>query len=213
MPRTRIKICGIRDAESALAAAEAGADAVGFIFVRSSPRWIDPDEAFEVMASLPPMVASVGVYAVDDVDAFTELEQRCPTVHTQLHGDEDERTVEACGPAIKAVRFDPAKGPASLRAEVERWSDMPDVEAVLIDGLRAGSGESLDWGAVAEAIAGLETRVILAGGLTPENVGEAIRAVRPYAVDVSSGVEREPGVKDAAKIAAFCEAVRRADLG
>ncbi len=211
--RTRIKICGVRDAETAGAAGDAGADAVGFVFVRGSKRFIDPDEAFEVMASLPPFVASVGVYAVTDVNAFSELEQRCPTVHTQLHGDEDAKTVEACGPAIKAVRFDPAKGGSWLRGEVERWSAMPDVEAVLIDGATPGSGEPLDWATVADAVAGLSSRLILAGGLTPENVGEAIRAVRPYAVDVSSGVEREPGVKDPSRIEAFCEAVRRADAG
>ncbi|TVQ63841.1 MAG: phosphoribosylanthranilate isomerase [Phycisphaerales bacterium] len=213
MARTRIKICGVRDAGTAMVAAEAGADAVGFVFVRGSTRYIDPDEAFEVMASLPPFVASVGVYVVEDVNAFTELEQRCPTVHTQLHGDEDERLVEACGPAIKAVRFDPGRGVAALRGEVERWSAMPDVEAVLIDGPAPGSGEVLDWASVAEAIAGVETRVILAGGLTPENVAGAIRTVRPYGVDVSSGVEREPGVKDAGLIAAFCEAVHAADAG
>ena len=128
----------------------------------------------------------------------------------QLHGDEDERTVKACGPGvIKAIRFDPA----TIVSELRRWSRLAEVDAVLVDGPNAGSGETLDWGALAAAHTqvAVPKPLVLAGGLNPENVAEAIRVVRPFAVDVSSGVESEPGVKDAQKIHEFCAAVRAAD--
>lgn len=208
--RTRIKICGVRDIAAARAAAEAGADAVGFVFAEGSPREIEPEEAVEIMFALPPMVSSVGVVRDLDVDEFCEVEQRCPCEMMQLHGDEDDKTVASCGPGvIKAVAFEPATGEAQIR----RWFRLREVAAVLIDGPRAGSGEALDWAALAATLekTGRIKPVILAGGLTAENIGEAIRTIRPYAVDVSSGVESAPGVKDAEKIRAFCRAVAAAD--
>lgn len=208
MPRTRIKICGVRDEETLYAAAEAGADAVGFVFVKGSPRYLDPEDAFALMGALPPFMASVGVFADRTIDDFLDVEERCPTQHAQLHGEEDEQLVRACGPdVIKAVRFDAA----TIGAELARWAEIPEVAAVLVDGPKPGSGESIDWEALADAADSVAVPLILAGGLTPENVGEAIRIVRPWGVDVSSGVERERGVKDAALIEAFCEAVRDAD--
>lgn len=209
MPRTRIKICGIRTAEIAQAAVEAGADAVGFMFVRSSPRAIDPDDAAAIMWGLPPMVTTVGVFMNASVDAFADIEERCPTHYAQLHGNEDVPTVRACGPAIKAVRYDAA----TIRSELERWDALDEVDAILVDGSAGGEGASFDWPGLKAAMVGVGTPIILAGGLTPENVGHAIRAVRPFAVDVSSGVERERGVKDPALIEAFCKAVRQADAG
>jgi phosphoribosylanthranilate isomerase len=115
---------------------------------------------------------------------------------------------------IKAVRFDPA----TIRAELELWGDVEEVDAILIDGSAGGKGVAFDWSALADAVGGpgapkVEKPLFLAGGLTPENVGAAIRAVRPFAVDVSSGVERERGKKDHALISAFCAAVRQADAG
>ena len=207
MPRTRIKICGVRNAEIAHAAVGAGADAVGFMFVRSSVRAIDPDEAAEIMWSLPPMVTTVGVFMNASVDTFLEFEERCPTHLAQLHGNEDEPTVRSCGPAIKAIRYDAA----TIQQDLERWDAIDDVDAILVDGSSGGEGVALDWGGLAAAIEDIATPIILAGGLTAENVGEAIRIVRPFAVDVSSGVESERGVKDPALIEAFCEAVRQAD--
>lgn len=208
MSRTRIKICGIRDEDALYAAIDAGADAVGFVFVEGSPRYIKPDQAFDLMGLLTPMVISVGVFQDMDTDEFGELEQICPVHHAQLHGGESAETVEACGPdVIKAVRF----GTPTFEEDVARWDVDDNVAAILIDGPSAGSGEAINWAAVARVTEHVSKPVFLAGGLTPANVGEAIRIVRPYAVDVSSGVESSRGVKDAGLIAAFCEAVRRAD--
>ena len=208
MGRTRIKICGIKDAETALVAAAEGADAIGFIFARNSPRYIDPDDAQDIMFALPPMVASVGVFMNHSPDAFMDIEERCPTTHTQLHGNEDEKLVQRCGPAIKAIRY----GEATIAADLKRWGTCEDVEALLIDGPEPGEGIAFKWEMLPPLLEEVEIPVILAGGLTPENVAEAIRIVRPFGVDVSSGVERSKGVKDHALIAKFCEAVRRADL-
>lgn len=208
MRRTRIKICGVRDADAALAAAESGADAVGFVFVRSSPRWIEPAEAWRIFARLPPFVSTVGVFVNATVDDYSDVEEVCPTDFGQLHGEEPEETVRQCGPrVIKAVRFDPA----TIDAELARWSQVDEVDAILVDGSAGGAGVSLDWHALARAAQACSKPLVLAGGLSPENVGEAIRVVRPFAVDVSSGVERATGLKDAGLIRAFCRAVRRAD--
>jgi len=189
------------------AAVDAGADAVGFVFVRGSVRAIDPDEAAEIMWSLPPMITTVGVFMNASVDTFLEFEEQCPTHFVQLHGNEDESTVRACGPAIKAIRYDGA----TIHEDLKRWDALDDVDAILVDGSAGGEGTTLDWAGLASAMEDIATPIILAGGLTAQNVGEAIRAVRPFAVDVSSGVESERGLKDPALIEAFCEAVRQAD--
>jgi phosphoribosylanthranilate isomerase len=210
MSRTRIKICGISDEDSLLACVDAGADAVGFMFVRASPRYVEPEEAYALMTLLPPLVASVGVFADPDPDLFAEIEQICPTSFSQLHGREDAKLVKACGPdIIKAVRFDAA----TIEADLERWSEHEDVSAILVDGSAGGEGVAFDWKLLAPLIDRCAKPVIIAGGLHPGNVGEAIRLCRPFGVDVSSGVEREKGVKDIELIEAFCEAVQRADLG
>ncbi len=208
MARTRVKICGIRDEEALFVAADCGADAIGFMFVRSSPRYIEPEEAAALMGLLPPFVSAVGVVADPTPDAFGEIEQACPTHLTQLHGQESERVVKACGPdVIKAVRFDPA----TIGADLDRWGACDDVGTILVDGSAGGMGEAFDWSLLGPLVEACPKPIILAGGLTAENVGEAIRAARPYGVDVSSGVERARGVKDALKIEAFCKAVLRAD--
>lgn len=210
MARTRVKICGVRDVETAWVAAEAGADAVGLVFADGSPRTVDPDGARGIMFSLPPMVSSVGVIVDRSVAQFCELEEKCPCELWQLHGDEDEQTARACGPGvIKAIAFDADR----IADELKRWGGVAEVSALLIDGPRAGSGEPIDWSALRAALdaAGDLPPVILAGGLTPDSVAEAVRVVRPWCVDVSSGVESSRGVKDPALIRAFCEAVRGVD--
>lgn len=209
MARTRIKVCGIRTIDAALAAVEAGADAVGFMFVRSSARAIDPAEAADIMWALPPMVTTVGVFMNASVDTFTDIEETCPTHYAQLHGNEDEATVKACGPAIKSIRYDPA----TIARELERWSEIDEVDAVLIDMQIGPNGEAPDWAGLAAATENARIPLIVSGDLTPSNVGDAIRLVRPFAVDVSAGVEQERGVKDAGLIDAFCSAVREADRG
>jgi phosphoribosylanthranilate isomerase len=212
MDRTRIKICGVRDIQTALACAECGADAVGFVFVRSSPRFIAPEEAFEIMSLLPPLVSTVGVFMNATLDAFMDMEEACPTTLSQLHGNEDEALARQCGPGvIKAVKFDEG----TIAAELARWDAVDEVDAVMVDAPTPGEGVPFNWEKLAAAVenveGGLSKPLFLAGGLTPENVAEAVRVVRPYAVDVSSGVEKTRGVKDVDLIARFCEGVRRGD--
>lgn len=205
MSRTRIKICGITDEDALFAACDAGADAVGFVFHPKSRRFIEPEAAFELISFLPPFVSSVGLFVDASVERFTDIEELCPTDRTQLHGNESADVVRRCGPGvIKAVRFDPA----TIQAELERWSAIDEVDAILVDGSAGGEGLSLDWAGLAKVKNACTKPLILAGGLTPENVAQAIALVRPYAVDVSSGVESEPGVKDRGLIEAFCAAVR-----
>lgn len=206
--RTRIKICGLKDEEALFAAADAGADAVGFVFHPSSVRFIDPAEAFELASFLPPFVSTVGLFVDAPVEKFMAMEEVCPTSFSQLHGKEREDLVRQCGPGvIKAVRFDAA----TIAKELAKWDSLPEVDAILIDGSSGGQGQAFDWTQLVEPAREVKKPIILAGGLTPENVGEAIRIVRPFGVDVSSGVESSPGVKDRALIERFCAAVRRAD--
>jgi len=207
LERTRIKICGVTSPESAVAAVEAGADAIGFVFVEGSPRYIEPERAAMIMDALPPMVSAIGVVRDLDADAFSELEQRCPAHHFQLHGSEPIAMVRRCGPAIKAFRYDAA----TIGSQLDRWRGVDELDAILIDGGDGGEGVAFDWSALAPRLEGYPLPVFVAGGIVPENVGGVIRALRPYAVDVSSGVEDAPGVKNASKIRVLCAAVRAAD--
>ncbi|GAB5495852.1 MAG: phosphoribosylanthranilate isomerase [Phycisphaerales bacterium] len=208
MGRTRIKICGITTREAMHTAAEAGADAVGFVFVEKSPRNIHPREAWRLACELPPMVTTVGLYVNPSLDEFAEIEQQCPTMLTQLHGYEQDRLVKELGPElIKAVKFDPE----TIAGRLKHYDEIDEVSAILVDGSDGGEGVAFDWSLLAEATKDIATPIILAGGLDPSNVGEAIEKVRPFAVDVSSGVESERGVKDLGKIRAFCQAVQAAD--
>lgn len=206
--RTRIKICGVTTPEAAHGAVAAGADAVGFVFVDDSPRKIDPGVAAGIMGSLPPFVSTVGLFRNPTLDDFLEVEQRCPTTYTQLHGTESEKLVRQCGPLlIKAVHYEIG----TIAQQLALWDSVEEVDAILVDGSPGGEGEAFDWATLRDVAGEVRTPLIVAGGLTPENVGEAIRTLRPYGVDVSSGVERERGVKDVALIEAFCAAVREAD--
>jgi len=199
--RTRIKICGITTPEAATAAVDAGADAIGLVFAQGSPRCIDAPTATRLLEMIPPLVITVGVYRDlrPDSDPMTDR-----VGMLQLHGGEDETLIAGLAePVIRGFPFSPEA--------IARWDACPNVAALLVDGPRGGTGEVFDHRSLA-ALANTITRpVFLAGGLTPDNVGDAIRVVRPYAVDVSSGVESAPGVKDPSLIAAFCDAVRRAD--
>lgn len=211
MHRTRIKVCGVRDVETAMCAVEEGADALGFVFAKSSARCVDPRAAWGIIGAMPPFVATVGLFVDAPVDQYMKIERQCPTDFSQLHGSESEHVVRECGPRIiKAVRFDPD----TIERELARWSAVEEVDAILVDGGSGGEGVSFDWAALARAVpAANGAPIVIAGGLTAENVGEAIAAMRPYAVDVSSGVEfpDRKGEKDPARIAAFCRAVREAD--
>lgn len=208
MARTRVKICGVRDEDSALCAAESGADAVGLVFVKASPRYVDPGRAWEIASYLPPFVSTVGLFVNQKAADIEAVRGACPFDFCQLHGQESEPVVRECGPmVIKAIQFDPL----TIETELRRWSRFSEIGALLIDGSAGGEGRALDWNVLAEVQDASDHPLILAGGLTPENVGEAIRIVQPWGVDVSSGVERERGVKDPQLIAEFCRAVREAD--
>jgi phosphoribosylanthranilate isomerase len=204
--RTRIKICGIRRVEDARAAAACGADAIGLIFYRPSPRYLTPDEARAVVESLPPFVTAVAVF-VNPPRAEVEEAIRAGAGMLQFHGDE---TPEFCArfglPYIKAARIRPGMDLLeylSPHASARAW--MLDAYH---DDLWGGTGGAFDWSLVPADAA---RPVILSGGLTAANVAGAIRRVRPYGVDVSTGVESSKGVKDAERIAAFIAGVRNGD--
>jgi phosphoribosylanthranilate isomerase len=202
---TKVKICGITNLQDALFAAEAGADALGFVFYARSPRYIVPDRAREIVLRLSPFVAKVGVFVNEELDRVREVMAYCHLDYAQLHGDETPEQVAALAPrAIKAVRVRSA-------ADVEQLSAY-QAAAYLLDAYHptkpGGTGETWDWELAATAKR--YGPVILAGGLTPENVGDAIEQVHPYAVDVSSGVEAAPGIKDRQKVQRFIMAAKGA---
>ena len=207
LERTRIKVCGITEPEAAIAAVEGGADAIGFVFVEESPRFIEPEVAASIMDALPPMVSAIGVVRDLSVEAFSELEQRCPAHYFQLHGKEPIAVVRQCGPAIKAFKYDGA----TIDSQLDRWGDVRELDGILIDGSDGGEGAAFDWSALAPKLEDYPLPVFIAGGIDAQNVAEVIATLRPYAVDVSSGVEDEPGEKNPDKIRAFCAAVREAD--
>jgi phosphoribosylanthranilate isomerase len=205
--RTRIKICGITRQEDAVAAAEAGADAVGFVFYPPSPRHVTPVAASAIMRALPPFVTAVGLFVDPSADEVRRALAIAPLGLLQFHGDEPP---EFCGqfgqPYMKAVRV---RSGTDLLQYAARY---PDAVALLLDayrpGVPGGTGETFDWNFIP---AHLACRIVLSGGLTPGNVGAGIEQVRPWAVDVSSGVEAAPGVKDAQLIKRFATAVRWMD--
>lgn len=199
----RIKICGITNMEDALRAADLGADALGFIFYKGSKRYIEPRDAGQIISSLPPFVSAVGVFVNRSIEEIKESARVSGIDTVQLHGDE---TPEFCGGLphrlIKAIRV---KDAVNI-AEVELYP----VQAILFDKhtdeMYGGTGSSFDWG----VLKGLEIskKIILSGGLTPENVSLAVRLVKPYGVDVSTGVEDAPGKKNHEKMRKFIEAVK-----
>jgi phosphoribosylanthranilate isomerase len=206
---TRIKVCGFTRPEQARAAADAGADAIGVVFWPRSPRAVSLEQATAIGAALPPFVTLVGVFVNEPGDVVAHVAASVGLGAIQLHGDERVDDWEGFPlPVLKAVGVDAAFDP-------EATINWPRGIVPLLDAAdhsqRGGTGRTIDW-AVAARTAGARA-VVLAGGLTPENVEAAIVAVGPAAVDVSSGVEQAPGVKDLARIEAFVQAVRRADRG
>ena len=205
--RTRIKICGVRDAATARAAAEAGADAVGIVFHPASPRYASPEEALAVASALPAFVSAVGLFVNAPAGQVRETIARVPLALLQFHGDEDPAyCAQFERPWIKAVRV--GEG-----ADLLEWrSRFSGAAALLLDasvpGEFGGTGASFDWSLVPGELA---SRIVLSGGLHPGNVAKAIGIVRPWAVDVSSGVESSRGVKDIARIQEFVRSVRDAD--
>jgi phosphoribosylanthranilate isomerase len=204
---TAVKICGITRPEDALAAARAGAHAIGLVFYAKSPRHVTPARAAEIIRVLPPFITTVALFVDAQAEEVRSTLAAAPFGLLQFHGSE---TPEFCRqfkrPYVKAVRMVPG-------VDLLQYArDYHDARALLLDnyieGLHGGSGVAFDWSLIPR---GLPLPVILSGGLTPENVMDAVRRVRPIAVDVSSGVESAKGIKDAARITAFIKGVRNAD--
>jgi phosphoribosylanthranilate isomerase len=205
---TRIKICGLTRREDALSAAHAGANAIGMVFYANSPRHIEPSQAAEICAALPPFVTSVGLFVNPAVGEVQAVLREVPLDLLQFHGEEEAAFCKQFGrPYIKALRVRPGIDLVQYAAR------HPAAKALLVDafveGHVGGTGQVFDWRLIPPECS---FPIILSGGLTPYNVADGIRAVRPWAVDVSSGVEAIPGVKDAAKIIAFIKGVRDADV-
>lgn len=204
----KIKICGITNATDALAAVEAGADALGFVFHRKSPRRVDAKVVKAIVSELPPFVLPVGVFVDEDAKVVRDCMDECGLALAQLHGDEPASYCERLGrPVLKAIRL---RDRGSFLALAE-FQGRAQVRGFVVDAFSeeayGGTGQTTDWNLAAEAAKA--ARILLAGGLTPANVVEAIERVRPYGVDVSSGVEASPGKKDPEKVRAFVRAVRR----
>lgn len=206
--RTRVKICGITRLDDALAAAAAGADAIGFVFYAGSSRAVSPATAQAISAALPAFVSTVGLFVDAEPDFVRSVLAEVPLDLLQFHGAETPVYCDQFArPYCKALRMQDDLDVAAVAQQFNR------ARGILLDTYRAGvaggTGETFDWQRVPQS---LRNKIILAGGLSPENVAAAIQQVRPYAVDVSGGVESGPGLKDAEKIEAFIAAVRRADF-
>jgi len=210
--RTRVKICGITRPESAMHAVDAGADAIGMVFYKQSPRYVTTEIASGIARSTPAFVMSVGLFVNADADDVNNVLKHVPLQLLQFHGDEPPDYCEQFGvPYIKALRIGREEGGLNGESLRTLMASHNKARAVLLDtyqkGVPGGTGERFDWDLIPET----NQKIILAGGLNPENVTQAITSVRPYAVDVSGGVESAPGLKDAARIRAFLNAVHRAD--
>jgi phosphoribosylanthranilate isomerase len=204
---TRVKICGITSREDATAAVEAGADALGFVFVPGTPRCLHPDVAERIVGALPPFVTPVGVFVDQPLEEVVRIAARCNLQAVQLHGNEPEEFSRRIPlRVIKALRV----------RDVDSLRILPTYPAhaflldAFVEGQAGGTGTSIPWELAMRAKG--HAPIILSGGLRPETVGQAVLQVRPYGVDVSSGVEVSPGRKDHQKVREFIAAVRQADL-
>ena len=203
LARGRIKFCGITNSADAQAAVSYGADALGFVFYAKSPRHVTRAQASAIIADLPPLVSKVGLFVNADPREVEDTITESGIDVVQFHGDETMRQCRACSlPWIKAIRV-------RSQEDIERGEEQyPGAAALLLDAYDAqafgGTGKTFDWSSVPQTIS---RPVILAGGLTPDNVASAIHSVRPYAVDVSGGIERAKGLKDHDKMQRFIREV------
>lgn len=205
---TRIKICGITRKEDVLTAAHSGADALGLVFYEKSPRHVSIAQAAQLAAAVPPFVTVVGLFVNASAETVRATLQAVPLDVLQFHGDE---TPEFCAqfgrPYLKAIRVKPGVDLVQCAADYRLAQGL--LLDAYVEGTPGGTGEAFDWGLIPRNLA---LPVILSGGLHAGNVAAGIRQVRPWAVDVSSGVEAGKGIKDAAKIAAFIKEVKQIDL-
>jgi len=206
MSRTRVKICGITREQDLQAALAAGADALGFVFYPPSPRYLTPERAAALAVQVPPFVGRVGLFVNTDAQDVRATLAAVPLDVLQFHGEEDAAYCEQFGrPYLKAARVRPGLDLVEFALRYSRAQGL--LLDAFVDGY-GGGGQSFDWSLVPQE---LPLPMILSGGLYAANVGEAVRKLRPWAVDVSSGVEAGKGIKDAQKISAFMAAVRDAD--
>jgi phosphoribosylanthranilate isomerase len=218
--RTRIKICGLTREQDVQAAVAAGADALGFVFYPKSPRYVTPQQAAGLLAKVPPFITTVGLFVNVEPGQLQEIVAQAPVSLLQFHGDE---TVEQCAalaqavnrPFIRAMRIGSATTAADLLEYAQAYRDSSSgshlFAGLLLDTLveaYGGSGKVFDWSLIPKELA---PQVVLSGGLSVHNATDAVKRVRPFAVDISSGVEQDKGIKDAAKIRAFIDAIRQAD--
>ena len=205
--RTRIKICGFTRPDDARQATALGVDAIGLVFYPPSPRAVDIARAQTIIEALPPFVSSVGLFVDQSVKKVQTVLEQVPLDMLQFHGDESPQYCAQFGrPWLKAIRM---RDGVDLAYEAERYRG---AAGLLLDAYRpgtpGGTGKTFAWSRVPQS---LDMPLVLAGGLTPDNVAEAIAAAHPFAVDLSGGVEAEKGIKDAAKMAALVAAVHAAD--
>ena len=207
MASPKVKICGITNSQDSHVAVNAGADALGFVFYKQSPRYVKPKIVKSIVAELPPFVLTVGVFVNEDLAIVRDIMVECGLALAQLHGDETPAYCEALGrPVLRGIRL---RDRGTFLAMAE-YKGRAGVRGFVVDAFSesafGGTGQISDWSLAAEAAQ--SSPILLAGGLTPENVQEAIQNVRPYGVDVSSGVEASPGKKDPAKVIAFVRAAK-----
>jgi phosphoribosylanthranilate isomerase len=215
--RTRIKLCGLTREEDVLAAAAAGADAIGLVFYEDSPRYVAPERAAQMLASLPPFICSIGLFVNASAEQVQRITSQVPLTALQFHGDETPEQCAAIAAAVKrpflrALRVRPEMKPDDLLKYAHDYRlASPFFSGLLLDTWvegYGGSGKVFDWSLVPKELA---HQAVLSGGLTVQNVAEAVQRLRPHAVDVSSGIEHGKGIKDAAKMQAFVHAVRAAE--
>ena len=202
----RVKICGITTLDDAAAAVEYGADALGFVFFKGSPRYVTPEQAFSIIRELPSFVTTVGVFVDEKTQEIDRIASQACLDIIQLHGDEQPESCRMLRRMVKAIRIKSIDSLEPLRNFRDRVSAFL-LDAYAPDAL-GGTGLMFNWDIAVEAKQ--FGRIILAGGLTPENVQQAIKHVRPYAIDVSSGVEREKGRKDHQKLKIFIDRAKHA---
>ena len=207
---TRVKICGLTKPENARMAIDAGADALGFVFVPGTPRFLDVGKSADWIRALPPLVSRVALFVDAPADEVARILERTGIETVQFHGDESPEYCRSFRGSVRVIKAFRVRGPETLDG-LSRYRE--SVDAFLLDawspGAHGGTGARFDW----ELAVAARERVgplVLAGGLKPDNVDEAVRRVRPYAVDVSSGVESSPGQKDPEKVAAFIRAAKSA---
>lgn len=217
--RTWIKICGTTNLVDALAAVEAGADAVGFLFAES-PRRVEPEVARDIVEELPEPPEKIGVFVNESAEYVLQVAREVGLTGVQLHGDESPDYVKT----LLSLTHEPLKIIKTIPAEVGKFSGLGEfgggedlVDAIMVDSgtrkMRGGTGKPFDWLLLSDFILGLQQTmpVVIAGGLNPENVSAAVCLFRPYGVDVVTGVEREHGHKDPARLRRFIASVRSAD--